>query len=114
MGIMKLDFDRITKRVSNFLLSMEKPFEVRVGFHGFNFRKDCGPGCNMGDNCYDCWAVIGMDDRNRLKINREQKINNLPHNVLWDIKRGKVKGEWTTIETAQQADRFLRQFTGYY
>ena len=112
---MKLDFDRITKRVSNFLISCPKPFEVRMGFHGFNFRKDCGQGCTQMQDCYNCWAIVGFDDKNRLKINITQKYNNLPNNVLWDVKRGKAKpGEWKRIETAQDADRFLRQFTGFW
>lgn len=112
--MIKLDFDRVTKRVSNFLLSCPKPFEVRQGNHGFHFRKDCLQGCNKEQNCYDCW-VYGFDDKNRLKINITQKNNNLPNNVLWDIKRGKKKpGEWERIETTQEADRFLRKFTGFW
>ena len=121
MEIMKLDFDKITKRVSNFILSLPLPYEVRTGFHGFNLRKGC-PGCTAQpqgthkneDKCFSCW-IYQFDDPNRLKINITQKYNNLPNNVLWDVKRGIAKEEpWIRIETPQEADRFLRQFTGFW
>lgn len=117
---MKLDFDRIRKKDTNFILSLPLPFEVRIGFHGFNVRKDC-TGCTAEPQgthksehrCYYCW-IYQFDDPNRLKINRTQFSHNLPNNVLWDVKRGEEKEKWERIETSQQADRFLRKFTGFW
>ncbi len=114
VGIMlKLDFDKINRKVVRFLLqSYLMPYEVRVGFKGINLRKLCG--CSGRENCYDCWLYL-KDDRNRLKLNRQQEYRGLSHNILWDIKKGKAKpGTWVRIETEQDADLFLRQFTGFY
>jgi hypothetical protein len=117
MGMMKIDIDKLTFRNVRFLLALEKPYELRAGFKGLNLRKDC-PGCSeMNDNhsCYGCWVYTQFDDRNRLKLNRQQEYRGLSHNILWDIKRGEKKpGEWTMIRTTQEADRYLRQFTGFW
>ena len=111
---MKIDIDKMTRRAVQFLIALQKPFEIRAGFHGVNVRSAC-PGCSQRQECYDCWMIVLHDDKNRLKINRTQKLHNLPHNVLWDIKRGQKKPDtWHWIETEQDIDRFLRQFTGYY
>ena len=112
--MMKLDFDKLTYENVRFLLALQKPYELRAGFHGLNLRKDCQGCTEDGNNCYDCW-VYQFDDKNRLKINKTQKYNNLPNNVLWDIKRGQKKPrEWVRIETGMEADRFLRKLTGFY
>ena len=112
-NMLKLDLDRINKWTVKFLLqSFLMPYEVRTGFKGINFRKVCD--CSDKTNCYDCWLYL-KDDPNRLKLNRQQEYRRLSHNILWSIKKGKVKpGTWERIETEQDADRFLRRFTGYY
>lgn len=111
---MKLDLDKIDKKTVWFLLSLQKPYWVRIGNKGINLRKDC-LGCSRTNDCYSCWVYIQFDDKNRLKINIAQKEKNLPHNVLWDVKRGKIKiHEWKYIDSELEADRFLRWFTGYY
>lgn len=115
--MMKLDIDWMSKRTSRFLISLEKPYEIRRGNKGVNVRKDCS-GCARtwtNQSCYDCWLYVIFDDKNRLKLNRQQEFRGLSHNILWDIKKGvKKPGEWERIETEQDIDRFLRQFTGYY
>lgn len=113
--MLKLDFDRVNKKVVRFLLqSFLFPYELRIGFKGLNFRRDCLISCSGRENCYETWCYV-LDDRNRIKLNRQQELKGLSHNILWDIKRGKKKpGEWTWIETSQEADRFLRKFTGFW
>lgn len=112
--MMKLDIDKLTFKNVRFLISLDKPYWIRIGNKGLNLRKDCHQ-CSQNEDCYNCWVYTQFDDKNRLKINITQKYNNLPNNVLWDVKRGMKKlSEWVRIETAQDADRFLRKFTGFY
>lgn len=114
IGMLKLDLDKIDKKTVWFLLSLQKPYWVRIGNRGINLRKDC-QGCPQTNDCYECWVYTQHDDKNRLKINITQKYKSLPNNVLWDIKRGKPKPyDWVCIDTEQEADRFLRWFTGFY
>jgi hypothetical protein len=112
--MLKLDFDRITKKNVRLLLSdFFFPYEIREGNKGVNVRKEC-QGCIRTNECYVCWLYTQFDDRNRLKLNIQQKNNNLSHNILWDIKKGKKKpGEWVYISNSIEADIFLRRFTGY-
>lgn len=115
--MLKLDIDWMSKRTSRFLISLPKPYEVRRGNKGINLRKDCS-GCDIArvqGSCYDCWLYAIFDDQNRLKLNRQQEYRGLSHNIMWDIKKGKEKPDvWHLIETEQDADRFLRAFTGFY
>lgn len=112
--MMKIDIDRMTKRNIRFIISLRKPYEIRAGNKGVNIRSDC-PGCTNSESCYNCWIYSVFDDQNRLKLNRQQEFRGLSHNILWDIKKGKAKpGEWVTIESERDADRYLRQFTGLY
>ena len=112
--MLKLDIDWMSKRTSRFLIALEKPYEIRRGNKGVNIRKDC-VGCTNAGSCYDCWLYTIYDDRNRLKLNRQQEFQGLSHNILWDIKKGKEKPDtWHWIESEQDADKFLRYFTGYY
>ena len=116
--MLKLDLDRITKKNVRLLLSdFFFPYEIRQGNKGVNVRKDC-QGCpRMGNNlsCYDCWIYTQFDDRNRLKLNRQQEFKKLSHNILWDIKKGlKKPGDWVYISNSIEADIYLRKFTGFY
>jgi len=112
--MMKIDLDWMSKRTSRFLIALKKPYEIRRGNKGVNIRSDC-PGCPRTQDCYDCHIYVIYDDRNRLKLNRQQKYRGLSHNILWDIKRGQKKPDtWHWIETEQDIDRFLRQFTGFW
>lgn len=114
LQMLKLDIDYVTKKVTNFLLSLQKPYEIRLspGKHGIHVRSDC-PGCPRTGDCYSCYLFM-QDDRKRLELNRSQKQRGLCHNILNDYKNGKKAGTWQTIETEQDADRFLRCFTGFY
>ncbi len=122
MEMMRIDIDWMSKRTSRFLISLQKPYWIRKGNKGVNIKKEDCPGCSQmpqdersQTSCYDCWLYVIFDDRNRLKLNRQQEYCGLSHNILWDVKKGKSKpGEWTYIESEQDIDKYLRQFTGYY
>lgn len=113
--MLKLDIDDVSKKTTRFLISLKKPYEIRISpsGHGLHVRSDC-PGCSRIGVCYDCWVFLQVDDRKRLYLNRSQKQRGLCHNILNDWKNGRSAGKWQKIETDQQIDRFLRQFTGFY
>lgn len=114
---LKLDMDNIVrrKRAVWFLLSMQKPYKIRVssGGNGVHVRSDC-PGCPRTQDCYTCWLYAIHDDKKRLNLNLSRNKAGLTHNLLWDLKKGKKAGEWQYIESVQDIDLFLRQFTGFY
>lgn len=114
--MMKLDIDYVTQKVSRFLISFPKPYDVRTspGGTGLHIRKDCRQGCTQFNDCYACWVYQSMDDKKRLWLDISQKKHGLIHNILNDKKNGKSAGPWIRIETSQQADRFLRKFTGFW
>lgn len=112
--MLKLDFDRVNKKVVKFLLqSYIMPYWIREGNKGLNFKRECPEDCSGRENCYETVCYL-LDDRNRLKLNRQQFERGLSHNILWDIKKGKKKpGEWIYILNSIEADRELRKYTGF-
>lgn len=112
--MLKLDIDRVTKKITRFLICFKKPYFIRVSpsGKGLHMRSDC-PGCPRTGDCTECWLML-YDDQRRRRLSFLNRKYGLSHNILNDFKNGRPAGNWIKIETEQDADRFLRYFTGYY
>lgn len=107
--MMKLDIDRLTKKVVRFILTIPFPYKIRIsaGGKGCHIVKDC-EGCTQGVKCFDCWVKCQYDDKKRLKHDFIQYKNSIINNVLWRSKRGMVAGDWIIINSLKDIDNFLR------
>ena len=106
---MKLDIDRLTKSIVQFILTIPYPFKIRISAsgEGCHIVKEC-TGCQPGAKCLDCWVRLQFDDRTRLKWDAVQYKNSLITNVLWSSKKGNNAGDWIIINSIHDIDNFLR------
>jgi hypothetical protein len=110
--MLKLDIDAVYKRerlqLQKIMYALPRPFDVRLSssMEGLHIRV---PLCGEWDyrRCYD--------DKMRVALDEQRLRWNLPvHNLLWDVKEGKRAGDWKTIRTEREIERFLDLFANTY
>ena len=106
---MKLDIDRLTKSIVQFILTIPYPFKIRISAsgEGCHIVKDCS-GCQPGAKCLDCWVRTQYDDKTRLRWDSVQYKNSLINNVLWSTKKGGRANDWIIIKDCAARECFLR------
>jgi hypothetical protein len=110
--MLKLDIDHIYRRprlsLQRVMYAMPRPFSVRLSSSraGLHIKVS---GCAEWDwrRCYDDPMRVALDDQRRRR--------GLPvHNLLWDVKQGKLAGPWREIQTERDIEGFLDTFTNTY